>query len=112
MKRIPLIPVLLVVLALVVMPVAHLPAAWADTGDGSLHSPDGGKQAEDAILDPTGSPGDDSDGDPDTAGDGFGYTMDKNPLGNESAGEGPQDRSWLELMLYLLDHCPFLVVGH
>ena len=104
MKRIPLISVLLVALTLLCAPAIEQSAAWAGEPDGAMRAPDAGKNNGDQILDPTGSPDDDADGDPDTAGDGFGYTTEKNPLGGSHVLAGPDDRLPLELMLFLMNH--------
>ena len=82
--------------------------AWADPDDGIHRSGDGRSNA-DQILDPTGSPDDDSDGDPDTAGDGFGYTDQTGLLGSRSAGAGDsRDGVWAEFILMLLNHIQLL----
>ena len=104
MKRIALMSVLLVVLTLLCAPATEQSAAWAGEPDGALRAPDANKNDGDQILDPTGSPDDDADGDPDTAGDGFGYATDKNPLGGAQVLGGAEDRLPLELMLFLVNH--------
>jgi hypothetical protein len=104
MKRIPLIPVLLVVLTMLCASALAPTTAWAGDQDGKLHRPDVPRPADDLILDPYGSPDDDADGDPDTAGDGFGYTADKNPLGGGQLLECPGERIRVQIVLFLMDH--------
>lgn len=108
MKRMTLISVLLVVLTLLCAPAAEQSAAWAGDRDGALRVPDGPRNNGDQILDPTGSPDDDADGDPDTAGDGFGYTTEKDPLGGPNLLGGPEDRLRIELLLFLVNHVVIL----
>jgi len=108
MKRIPLIPVLLVVVTLLCAPALDHGTAWADPDD-SIHRPDASRVTSDQILDPTGSPDDDNGGDPDTAGDGFGYTDQTGLLGYRTAGtDESRDGVWTEFILMILNHISLL----
>jgi hypothetical protein len=108
MKRLPLMSVLLVVLTLLCASATEQSAAWAGEPDGALRAPDATKNYGDQILDPTGSPDDDADGDPDTAGDGFGFVAEKNPLGGSQQIQGPVDRLPAVLVLLLVNYVVIL----
>lgn len=96
------IPVLLVVLILLCVSSLHVPAAMADDHVDRLQRQVVARQ-HDLIIQTTSEPDDDSDGDPDTMGGGFGYKKSDNLLGGAASCGDDQDSIWMELLLQFMD---------
>lgn len=106
MKR-TLYPVLLVVLVLLCASTLRVSAALADDDGDRLQRP-GVARLQSLVVDTTGEPGDDSGGDPDTLGGGYGVKKTDDLLGGSSSSEDEQEAIWMELMLQFMDLFPIV----
>ena len=101
------IPVLLVVLILLCVSTLQVPAVLADDGGSRLQRPTVARQ-QDLIVETTGEPDDDSSGDPDTMGGGYGFKKSDDLLGGLEGCGDDQDSIWMELVLHLMDLFPIV----
>ena len=101
------IPVLLVVLILLCVSSLHVSAALADDRGDRLQRPAVVRQ-HDLIVETTGEPDDDSDGDPDTLGGGFGFKKSDDLLGGAAGCWDDEDAIWMELVLQFMDLFPIV----
>ncbi len=99
--------VLLVVLTLLCMSSLLVTTAAADDRDGQLQRPGVARQ-HDLVIATTSEPDNDSGGDPDTMGGGFGFKKSDDLLGGSSGCGDEQDAIWAELVLQFMDLFPIV----